>query len=100
MAKPPYNPTETCIDPSAKEKVTTLRGGSPPITDIPAMMRQMANWIEKGGIKADSVLFIIDRDGDWPDVYGWGEHLGDYGNIAVCELVKQYFINNLTERKL
>jgi hypothetical protein len=55
----------------------------------------MADMIESGEVKASSALFIIPRRGAWPSVYGWGQHLGDYGNIAVCEMTKTWFINNL-----
>lgn len=79
-------------------KVTPLRS-SPPVSDIPGQMRQMADMIERGEIEAVSVLLIIPRDsGDWPEIYGWGDHLGDYGNIAVCELAKSWFVNNHTGR--
>lgn len=72
--------------------------GHPLVTDIPGQLRQMADMIESGEVKAESALFIIPQDGDWPSVYGWGEHLGDYGNIAICELARAWFINNLTAR--
>ena len=58
----------------------------------------MADMIERGEVEATSALFIIPKDNDWPDVFGWGEHLGDYGNIAVCEMVKTWFLNNHTVR--
>ncbi|MER9079952.1 hypothetical protein [Mesorhizobium sp. M0895] len=70
----------------------------PPVGDIIGQLRQMANWIESGEVEARSALFIIPSDGDWPEVYGWGEHLGDYGNIAICEITKTWFINNLVAR--
>jgi len=86
-----------------RDEVRALRNGRPPISDIPAMMRQMADWIEKGEIKIDpahaGVLFIIPRSYDWPDVYGWGDHLGDHSNIAILELAKTWFVKNQTRRK-
>lgn len=77
--------------------VTRLRQG-PLLTDIPGMMRQMADRIETGEVDAQSVLFIVPVDGDWPMVFGWGAHLGDHGNIAVCEMAKAWFVNNLVAR--
>lgn len=71
---------------------------SPSIADIAGQLRQMADMIERGEVEAQSALFIIPHDGAYPDVYGWGEHLGDHGNIAVCELTKAYFVNNLVAR--
>lgn len=79
------------------DNVVTLRAAS--VADIPAMLRRMADQIEKGEVEASSALFIIPREGDWPDIYGWGEHLGDHGNIAVCEMAKTWFINNLVARR-
>jgi hypothetical protein len=77
--------------------VTPLRQG-PLVTDIPGMLRQMAEWIESGEIEASSALFIVPVDNDWPKVFGWGEHLGNHGNIAVCEMAKVWFVNNLVAR--
>jgi hypothetical protein len=70
-----------------------LRPG-PALNDIPGQLRQIADMIERGEVEASSALFIIPRTGDWPDIYGWGGHLSDYGNIAVCEIAKTSFINN------
>jgi hypothetical protein len=58
-------------------------------------LRAMADRIERGEIDAQSALFIVPQDSDWPCIYGWGEHLGDYGNIAVLDLAKTWFIHNL-----
>lgn len=77
--------------------VTNLRS-SPSLADIPGQLRQMADLLESGEIEASSVLFIIARENDWPDVYGWGDHLGDHGNIATCEMAKTWFVNNHTVR--
>ncbi len=79
------------------EVVTPLRR-SPLVTDIPGQLRQMADQIESGEVGATSALFILPTDGDWPRIYGWGEHLGDHGNIAVCEMAKCWFVNNLVAR--
>lgn len=68
------------------------------ITDIPGMLRQMADQIEAGDVSAASALFIIPRDHDWPAIYGWGAHLGDHGNIAICEMAKAWFMQNHTVR--
>jgi len=72
---------------------------SPSLNDIPGQLRQMADSIERGDIEAASALFIIPREGDWPELYGWGEHMGDYANIALCELAKAWFIDNKVTRR-
>jgi hypothetical protein len=69
------------------------------LNDIPGQLRDMADRIERGEIIAESALFIIPEESDWPRIYGWGDHLGDYGNIAVLDLAKTWFIHNLTARK-
>jgi hypothetical protein len=79
--------------------ITPLRGGSPLLSDIAGQLRLMAKQIEEGDIKATSALFIVPVDHDWPMIFGWGEHLGNHGNIAVCELAKSWFVANMTERK-
>lgn len=79
------------------DNVLPIRQG-PLIDDIPGQLRQMADKIERGDVAADAALFIIPRENDWPDIFGWGCHLGDYGNIAVCELAKTWFLNNNVAR--
>lgn len=71
---------------------------SPTVTDIPGQLRQMADAIEAGEVEAHSALFIVPQTGDWPLVYGWGDHLGDHGNIAVLELTKHWFIQDNVAR--
>lgn len=76
--------------------ITTLRTAK--LNDIPAMLRQMADQIEAGDVSASSMLVIIPRTDDWPEIYGWGDHLGDPGNIAVCEMAKAWFLDNKVKR--
>lgn len=73
--------------------VTPLRNGRPTLSDLPGMMRHVADLIEDGEVEATSALFIVPVSGDWPQVFGWGEHLGESGNIALCELAKAWFIH-------
>ena len=68
------------------------------LSDIPKMLRLWADWIESGEEEAETVLLVIPHEGDWPAIVGLGEHMGDLGNIAVMELAKLWFANNLTER--
>ncbi|WP_127524064.1 hypothetical protein [Mesorhizobium sp. Z1-4] len=78
-------------------KVVPLHTG-PTVTDIPGQLRQMADRIEANEVEANSVLLIIPQTGDWPMIFGWGDHLGDHGNIAVCEMAKHWFVQNLAAR--
>lgn len=79
------------------DNVVQLRD-SPLLSDIPGQLRQLADAIENGELQTKSVLCVADMPGDWPIIYGWGEHLSDYGNIAVLDLAKLWLMNNLTER--
>ena len=78
-------------------EIVPLREG-PKLNDLPAVMREVAGQIERGEIPATSALFVVPVEHDWPIVFGWGEHLSDYGNIAVLELAKAWFVQNLTAR--
>lgn len=71
---------------------------TPSMADIPGMLRTMADDIENGEVQASSMMVIIPTDGDWPDIFGWGEHMGDYGCIGLLEIAKAFFVNNKTER--
>lgn len=77
-------------------RVVPLRE-SPSLSDIPGQMRQLADSIEAGELEPEAVLCIV-ATGGWPIIYGWGENLGDYGNIGLLELAKTWFTNNRTER--
>lgn len=79
-------------------EIVQLRS-SPNMADIPGRLRKMADDIESGEVKASSVLLIIPRDSHWPDVWGWGEDLGDMGRIGLLELTKAFFTNNKTVRE-
>ena len=71
---------------------------TPPLNDIPGRLLQLAIDIESGEVEAESVLVVIPSSGDFPAIFGFGEHLGEYGNIAVLELAKTWFVNNQTAR--
>lgn len=86
-------------------EIVNIRGGSDvpgdvaTLDDIPAMMRQLADRIENGEVAADSVLCLVPVPGDWPLVFGWGEHLSSEANIGVLEIAKHWFVANTVVRK-
>lgn len=82
----------------SEDNVVTLRPG-PKLSDIPGMLRQLADKFEAGEETAEGLLVIIPQDGDWPAICGYGEHLGDYANIALLDLAKTFLIHNLTARE-
>lgn len=79
-------------------EVVQLRS-DPPVSDIAGQLRAMADRIEAGEQEAESALFIIPKPGDYPDIFGWGEHLGTPTNILTCELAKAWFIREYLPRQ-
>lgn len=79
------------------DNVVKLRDG-PLISDIPGMLRQLADAFERGDETAEGILVIVPVEGDWPDIHGYGEHLSDYVNIAVLDLAKTWLSLYATER--
>jgi hypothetical protein len=65
-----------------------------PLNDIPAKLREMADAFERGEHTAEGLLVILPVPNDWPEIFGFGEHLGDDGNIALVEKAKIWFVNN------
>lgn len=70
----------------------------PLCSDIPGQLRQMADMIECGEIEATSAMLLIPVPGDYPKAFGWGDHLGDLGNIGLLELAKAWFVANKVAR--
>lgn len=83
-------------------KVAKLRHGAARLDDIPAMLRQMAVMIERGEHVGDSAIFILVNESaeeeDWPEIFGWGEALGDYQMIGLLDMCKTWFVVNKTKR--
>lgn len=79
------------------DNITPLRPG-PALNDIPGMLRQLADQFEAGEYDATSLLVVMPQEGDWPILFGYGEHMGDLTNIATMELAKLWFANNLSGR--
>lgn len=68
------------------------------INDIPGMLRKLADAFDAGDETAPGILVIIPQDGDFPALFGYGEHLGDYQNIAILELAKTFMVDLMTAR--
>lgn len=68
-------------------KVVSMRS-TPPVSDIPAQLRDLASKIEAGEIGADAALCIIPQDNALPALFLWGENYGPYADIAMLELAK------------
>lgn len=63
------------------------------------MMRQLADQVEAGEVQTSAVLCIVSQPpGEWPAIFGWGDHQGDYGNIGLLEIAKQFIVASRTAR--
>ncbi len=83
-------------------KVIPIRPGKPLLSDIPGQLRNMAHLIETGQYKGNAGIFIlVDQEREqenWPEIFGWGEALGDYQLVGILEIVKTWFVVNQTKR--
>jgi hypothetical protein len=67
---------------------------SPALTNVPAMLRRMADDIESGKSPAPhSVLLVATHDDRETGLYLWGEYLNAYEVIGVLDLVKKRFMD-------
>lgn len=80
--------------------VVLLRDGAPALTDIPGMLRSMADEIEAGehGDVAAAFLLLPSADG-YPALFGWGDITGANDPVIQCELAKMWLLTNITSRK-
>lgn len=69
------------------------------VSDIPGQLRQLADRIERHEVDTASVLCIVAQPGDWPDIYGWGDDLGEYGRIGLLERAKAWFVEHIATRE-
>ena len=87
-------------EPKKPAEVHTLHATS--LADIPGQLRQMADMIEQGKHTGNSAVFILLHEDaepeDWPQIFGWGEALGDYQMVGVLEMAKTFFVVNKTKR--
>lgn len=66
---------------------------APRLTDIPGQLRQLADSIESGEVKAEhACICIIDQEQDWPTIFGWGETKGMLELIGLLELAKAWLV--------
>ncbi len=70
------------------------------LTDIPACLRRMAEQIEAGDIKVESLIIVSPVEGNWPAIFGFGDdkHLDAMHVIGWLEIAKSWFINHVTRR--
>lgn len=80
-------------------EIVTIRDGAPLLTDIPGMLRQMANHIEarEYGEVTTAFLLLPVADG-YPRVFGWGDVEGKNEPSIQFELAKMWLLANIVTR--
>lgn len=72
---------------------------APPLTDIPNMMRRVADQIENGEYGAvDTAFLLLPRVEDYPALFGWGNIDGKNDPIIQLELAKNWLLTRITSR--
>lgn len=81
-------------------KVVPIWDNPVSLTDIPGMLRRLADQIESGEVECQGSAFcLLPKESDWPAVYGWGDVLGKNEPIVQFELARTWLVNNLVTRK-
>jgi len=83
---------------SDKPKIVELREGRPSLADIPGRLRLMADRIERGETEATTAYLIVPRDGDYPQLFGWGDIEGERSPIVQTALLQHWLCGNLIKR--
>lgn len=71
---------------------------TPPLQDIPALLRNLAAEIESGETVAETMFIVIPRDGDYPHLRGWGDVDGDRQPIVQLALIQHWLLGRQTSR--
>lgn len=70
------------------------------LRDIPGLLRQMAANIEAGEYgDVPTLLIVMPRMGDWPQIFGWGDVEGESAPIIQFEYAKHFLVANKTSRQ-
>lgn len=69
------------------------------LNDIPAMLRRLADQLEKGEWgEVETVFLLMPQSGDFPKLFGWGNVTGTQDPIVQFEMAKHWLITNLVSR--
>jgi hypothetical protein len=80
-------------------EIVQIREGAPLLSDIPAMLRRLADQIEAGEHgQVETAFLILPADGDYPKVFGWGDVDGGNDPVIQLELAKMWLLTNLVAR--
>lgn len=71
-----------------------------PVSDIPGMLRNLADKIEADEYgKVETLFAVMPVDGDYPKVFGWGAIDGKNDPTIQFELAKMWLLTNMVERR-
>lgn len=72
---------------------------NPNLTDIPAMLRRLADQIEAGDWdKVETAFLLLPRPNNFPELLGWGDVQGKNDPLIQLELAKHWLCKNLVQR--
>jgi hypothetical protein len=71
----------------------------PLISDVPEMLRLMADEIERGEHVVPWAVFAYPADNhSWPAVFGWGPVPNDMAVVGLLEMAKTFMVTKRTKR--
>lgn len=83
-------------------KVVELKK-NPPVNDIPAWLRKIADEYEAGEYPGVDYMMVIwpavDQENDWPEVRGLGNDPGTPARVGLVSLVLSWFTINMVARR-
>lgn len=80
-------------------EIVPLREGAPLLTDIPGMLRRLAEQVEAGEYGDVETLFVVlPRNDDYPCVFGWGDVTMGNDPVIQLELAKMWLLQHLVAR--
>ena len=71
----------------------------PPLNDLPALLRNKADEIERGEYPGLTTLFLVmPVEGAYPRLFGWGDVEGKNHPVIQLSLVKHWLLTNEVSR--
>lgn len=72
---------------------------APSMTDVPGMLRRVADQIEAGEHgDVDAAFLLIPRANNYPSLFGWGDIHGKNEPIIQLEMAKTWLVTRITSR--
>lgn len=82
-------------------EIVAIRDAAPALTDIPGMLRKLADQIEAGEQgEVTSAILLLPVDGDYPRVFGWGDVENINHPALQCEMAKMWLLTHIAARSV